>query len=74
MYADSKWVERNLGFDPILKCLPAKAFEFAPAAANAATIEDFQREIIDFESPAGPSIYGVYHRDRPVTVHQRQMA
>ena len=54
MQADRKWVERNLGFDPISTPPPATTFAFAPAA-KAETIEDFQREIIDFdsESPAG---------------------
>jgi Phosphorylase superfamily len=51
---DRKWVERNLGFDPITKPPPDTAFAYAPAA-RAATTEDLQREIIDFdsESPAG---------------------
>jgi nucleoside phosphorylase len=49
MRADRKWVERNLGFDPIAKPPPLATFAFKPAAA-AATSEDFQREIIDFDS------------------------
>ena len=51
---DRKWVERNLGFDPITTPPPDTAFAYAPAA-RAATTEDLQREIIDFdsESPAG---------------------
>jgi hypothetical protein len=54
MRVDRKWVERNLGFDPIAKPPPPATFAFRPAA-EAATSEDFQREIIDFdsESPAG---------------------
>lgn len=54
MKADRKWVERNLGFDPIAKPPPPATFAFAPAA-KAATAEDLQREIIDFDSdsPAG---------------------
>jgi nucleoside phosphorylase len=54
MNVDRKWVERNLGFDPIATPPPPATFAFEPAA-TAATIEDFQREIIDFdsESPAG---------------------
>src|ERR1700745_93003 len=54
MSADRKWVERNLGFDPI--ATPPPDATFTPArAAKAATPEDFEREIIDFdsESPAG---------------------
>src|SRR6185295_258721 len=56
MRVDRKWVERNLGFDPIAKPPPATTFAFAKAAKPAAaSVEDFQREIIDFdsESPAG---------------------
>jgi hypothetical protein len=47
--------KRNLGFDPIEAPPPAKTFSFSPAAAPTASGEDFQREIIDFdsESPAG---------------------
>jgi len=54
MRADRKWVERNLGFDPIATPAPPTTYAFKPAA-KAATVEDFQREIIDFdsESPAG---------------------
>src|SRR5216684_1415412 len=54
MQVDRKWFERNLGFDPISTPPPATTFAFAPAA-KAETTEDFQREIIDFdsESPAG---------------------
>jgi nucleoside phosphorylase len=50
MRADRKWIERNLGFDPIAKPPPAEAFQFARAAAETAAPEDFQREIIDFDS------------------------
>src|SRR5882672_3015876 len=55
MRVDRKWVQRNLGFDPIASPPPAAAFAFAKAAKAAAKTEDFQREIIDFdsESPAG---------------------
>jgi nucleoside phosphorylase len=55
MKVDRKWIERNLGFDPIAKPPPVKTFAYSPAADKAATPEDFQREIIDFdsESPAG---------------------
>lgn len=56
MPVDRKWVLRNLGFDPIETPPPADTFAVARAAVGAAaTVEDFQREIIDFdsESPAG---------------------
>jgi hypothetical protein len=55
MKVDRKWVERNLGYDPIAKPPPDTTFAFAQAATKGATTEDLQREIIDFdsESPAG---------------------
>jgi nucleoside phosphorylase len=54
MKVDRKWVERNLGYDPIAQPPPLTTFAFARAAKVEKT-EDFQREIIDFdsESPAG---------------------
>jgi nucleoside phosphorylase len=55
MRADRKWVERNLGFDPISMPPPAATFASARAASTRASLEDIQREIIDFDSdsPAG---------------------
>jgi len=58
MIADRKWVERNLGFDPISTPPPAAAFTVRKVAASAVkrsakvAPEDFQREIIDFDSEA----------------------
>jgi len=52
MIVDRKWVERNLGFDPITRPAPPQTFSFAKAAAKSAAGEDFQREIIDFDSEA----------------------
>ena len=52
MRADRKWVERNLGFDPIAKPPPATTFAFKRAAAPAPPVEDVQREIIDCDSEA----------------------
>ena len=54
MQVDRKWVERNLGFDPIDMPPPASTFAFS-RAAQTSDPEDLQREIIDFdsESPAG---------------------
>ena len=43
MRADHKWVERNLGFDPIAKPPPATTFAFRRAAAPTPQVEDFQR-------------------------------
>jgi hypothetical protein len=62
MRVDRKWVERNLGFDPISRPPPQETFAVRRVAEDAikpraaqATSQDFQREIIDFdsESPAG---------------------
>jgi nucleoside phosphorylase len=51
MIVDRKWVERNLGFDPVSASPPKNTFAFA-AAAKSPNIEDLQREIIDFDSEA----------------------
>src|SRR6266704_2364890 len=56
MRADRKWVQRNLGFDPITTPPPRETFtvkRIADAAVKKTTkvtAEDFQREIIDFDS------------------------
>src|SRR3977135_2374176 len=56
MTADRRWVERNLGFDPISTPPPPQSFAVKRVAAAAAkrtakvAPEDFQREIIDFDS------------------------
>jgi hypothetical protein len=53
MRVDQQWVQRNLGFDPIHSPPPASTFAFAAAAsARTHTVEDLQREIIDFDSEA----------------------
>jgi hypothetical protein len=59
MIADREWVCRNIGFDPIARPAPAASFSFAAAARPNSTPEDFQREIIDFdsESPAGREFF-----------------
>src|SRR5215468_2243324 len=59
MRVDRKWVERNLGFDPIATPPPPTTFAVARAARRAPAVEDFQREIIDFdsESPAGLAFF-----------------
>ena len=51
MRADRAWIQRNLGFDPLNEPPPPTTFAIGPAA----TVDDFQREIIDFdsESPVG---------------------
>ena len=51
MVVDSKWVARNLGFNPKKFPAPASTFTFK-AAARAKSTEDLQREIIDFDSEA----------------------
>src|SRR5436189_5037504 len=52
MLVDQAWVQRNLGFDPIARPAPASTFAFAKAAQPRPDLEDFQREIIDFDSEA----------------------
>lgn len=52
MIADRQWVHRNLGFDPFSRPAPRSTFAVAAAAKPTASIEDIQREIIDFDSEA----------------------
>jgi len=51
MTIDRKWVERNLGFDPIARPAPSSTFSFT-RAAETSQVENLQREIIDFDSEA----------------------
>lgn len=50
MIADREWVRRNVGFDPIALPAPAATFSFAAAARPRSTVQDLQRELIDFDS------------------------
>ncbi len=52
MIADRAWVQKNLGFDPIATPAPVTTFAVTRAAQRRATPEDFQREIIEFDSEA----------------------
>lgn len=51
MTINRKWIQRNLGFDPIATPAPASTFTFTPAARTS-SIEDLARERIDFDSEA----------------------
>ena len=51
MIADRAWFKANLGYDPVDEPLPHTAFAFAPSRTSQKD-EDFQREIIDFDSEA----------------------
>jgi len=59
MISGRAWVKRNLGFDPIAVPAPANTFVTAAVAKGTATVEDYQREIIDFDSdgPAGAAFF-----------------
>jgi hypothetical protein len=72
---DQKWVERNLGFDPILMPPPASTFAFS-RAAQTSDPEDLKREIIDFdsESPGRVAIPCLHHGDRLVALHRCVLA
>ena len=51
MIIDRRWAERNLGFDPIATPAPTSTFT-VPAAASSFSLEDLQREVIEFDSEA----------------------
>ena len=51
MIIDRRWAERNLGFDPIATPAPTSTFTVT-AAASSFSLEDIQREIIEFDSEA----------------------
>lgn len=52
MIVDREWVNRNLGFDPATRPAPAETFAVKKAAKASSAPEDFQREIIEFDSEA----------------------
>jgi len=52
MIVGRKWVARNLGFDPSQTPAPASTFTVRAAAKPSATVENLQREVIDFDSEA----------------------
>jgi hypothetical protein len=57
--AGRAWVQRNLGFDPIVTPVPRTTFAVAAAARREATPKDIQRDIIDFDSegPEGRAFF-----------------
>ncbi len=59
MRANRAWVRRNLGFDPIATPAPPESFVNKIVATPRAQPEDFQREIIDFDSegPEGAAFF-----------------
>src|SRR6476620_856737 len=52
MIVDRAWAQRNLDFDPVTTPAPATTFAVKAAAKPSSKVEDFQREIIDFDSEA----------------------
>lgn len=50
MIVDRQWVLKNLKFDPSTTPVPEGTFAFKAASLPTATTEDYQREIIDFDS------------------------
>ena len=75
MRADRKWVERNLGFDPIAKPPPLATFAFK-AAAKAATSRRFpaRDHRFRFRIHGRPAVPGLHHRDRAVALHRCSLA
>jgi hypothetical protein len=50
MIVDRAWIARNIGVDPATVSIPKSAFTTRAAAAPGATLDDIQRDIIDFDS------------------------
>jgi hypothetical protein len=47
---DRAWIARNIGVDPAAVSIPKSAFTTRAAAARDASLDDIQRDIIDFDS------------------------
>jgi hypothetical protein len=56
---DRAWVERNIGLDPGKVSIPASAFALRAAAGQNASLDDIQRDVIDFDSegPEGAAFF-----------------
>ena len=50
MIVDRAWIARNIGVDPATVSIPKSAFATRAAAAPDASLDDIQRDIIDFDS------------------------
>lgn len=50
MIVDRAWILRNIGVDPTTVPVPPSAFAVRAAATPGATLDDIQRDIIDFDS------------------------
>jgi hypothetical protein len=56
---DRAWVERNIGFDPLKTPAPAATYANKAAARPNPSLDDIQRDIIDFDSegPEGAAFF-----------------
>jgi hypothetical protein len=50
MIVDRAWIARNIGVDPATVSIPKSAFATRAAAARDASLDDIQRDIIEFDS------------------------
>ena len=50
MIVDRAWIARNVGVDPATVSIPKLAFATRAAATRDASLDDIQRDIIDFNS------------------------
>lgn len=75
MIVDRAWVERNIGFDPVKTAAPAATYAYKPAAKSNPSLDDLQRDIIDFdfEGPEGAAFLA-FTTDRAQSVHGHTMA
>lgn len=73
---DRAWVERNIGFDPLKTTAPATTFAYKPVARPNRSLEDIQRDIIDFDSegPEGRCFPRIYNGDGSQPIHRHTLA
>ena len=76
MIVDRAWIARNIGVDPATVSIPKSAFATRAAATRDASLDDIQRDIIDFNSdgPEGVSVSRVHESDWPQPLRRHSVA
>ena len=75
MIIDRRWVERNLGFDPIATPAPASTFAFTPAAKSSSARGSTERDHrFRFRGTGGKGVPRIHDRNRALPIHRRAVA